>query len=135
MIRKYISGPPLLPVLLLALVFVVSNRPVGAQQVPGITQKEVTYNNHVYLFKILGSGSGQILKDGQVVGTILPDGNGGERVLGLSTVTPPSDVLVAYGMYKAGASLAPSSPAPAALPSVTPIEPPSFRHGGDHPCI
>jgi hypothetical protein len=74
------------------------------QATAGITQKDISYNSHVYTFKILGSGMGQILKDGQVVGSIIPDGSGGERVLGLSTVTPPPDVLVAYGMYKGGAS-------------------------------
>jgi hypothetical protein len=74
------------------------------QATGGMTQKDVSYNNHVYTFKILGSGMGQILKDGQVAGTILPDGSGGEKVMGVSSVTPPSDVLVAYGMYKGGAS-------------------------------
>ena len=69
-----------------------------------MTQKDVSYNNHFYTFKILGSGMSQILKDGQVAGTILPDGSGGEMVMGVSSVTPPSDVLVAYGMYKGGAS-------------------------------
>lgn len=76
------------------------------QAAGGMTQKDISYNNHVYTFKILGSGMGQILKDGQVAGTILPDGSGGEKVMGVSSVTPPSDVLVAYGMYKAGASAA-----------------------------
>jgi hypothetical protein len=78
------------------------------QTTGGMTQKDVSYNNHVYTFKILGSGMGQILKDGQVAGTILPDGSGGEKVMGVSSVTPPSDVLVAYGMYKAGAAAGPA---------------------------
>lgn len=85
------------------------------QAVAGITQKDVPYNNHVYTFKILHSGMGQILKDGQLVGTILPDGSGGEKVMGVDSVTPPSDVLVAYGMYKAGASASPSAGAAGAL--------------------
>ncbi len=76
----------------------------SGQSAGGITQKDVSYNSHVYTFKVLGSGMGQILKDGQVVGTILPDGSGGEKVMGVSTMEPPSDVLVAYGMYKAGAA-------------------------------
>jgi hypothetical protein len=69
-----------------------------------MTQKDISYNSHTYTFKVLHSGMGQILKDGQVVGTIIPDGSGGERVLGLSSETPPPDVLVAYGMYKGGAT-------------------------------
>jgi hypothetical protein len=101
MIRNRFSRAPLFFVLFGMLTFSCA---AFGQTTGGITQKDVSYDNHLYTFKILRSGSGQILKDGQVVGTILPDGSGGEKVLGVSSVTPPPDVLVAYGMYKAGST-------------------------------
>lgn len=104
MIRNRVSRAPLFFVLFGILGLFTLNFAGLGQAAGGVTQKDVSYDNHVYTFKILGSGMGQILKDGQVVGTILPDGNGGEKVIGLSSVTPPPDVLVAYGMYKAGAA-------------------------------
>jgi hypothetical protein len=76
---------------------------VGAGQTSGgMTQKQISYNSQVYLFRVLTSGTGQISTGGQVVGTILSDGKGGERVVGVAGAAPSQDVLVVYGMYKAG---------------------------------
>jgi len=84
----------------------------GAAQQSGKT--EISYSGHTYKFNMMGPNFGQISKDGQVAGTIIPDGQGGEKVLGVSSATPPQDILVAYGMYKAGGTPAAASTAPSA---------------------
>jgi hypothetical protein len=61
----------------------------------------VRYNGSAYEFRLIGSSNvGTILKDGTVVGMMMPDGKGGERLMGTTSSQAAPDVIAAYSARK-----------------------------------
>jgi len=83
--------------------------PAQAQQVSAsgavstATSDTVKYNGSAYEFRFFQPALGQVLKDGKLVGLIVPDGKGGERLRGATQVEAPPDVIAAYGIHRNGA--------------------------------